>query len=273
MSQESHKGGCRLNRSTALIAIALIGAAGGAESVCAQEVGFTVAPYLWVTSASANVTLGRTSTEVHKSFLDLIRESESAFAFSGYGAVHYGKWSFFLEGLYSRLTADTNVGPLPTNTRSVTSLLDFGLSYRMDVYGVPGSGGWATTLEPYVGGRYVNLSARIKGGVSGPVGNPLGIDVSKSFSGVDPIFGARLTTEIDSRWRVTFAGDVGGGAATKVTWSASGLVGYRFEMSGIYSTLWLGYRALGMNFDTGGTVPFRMNQVLHGPIIGSSFRF
>lgn len=245
----------------------------GADGARAQDLRFTVAPYLWVTSASANVSIGRTSTEIHKSFFDLIRESETAFAFSGYGAVHYGKWSFFVEGLYSRLTADTQVGPLPTSTRSTTSLLDFGLSYRLDLFGVPGSGGWAATLEPYVGGRYTNLTTHIKGGVSGPLGNPLAIDVKKTFSGVDPIFGARLTSEIDNRWRVTVAGDVGGGAATKVTWSASGLVGYRFEMSGIHSTLWLGYRALGTDFDTGGSLRFRMNQVLHGPIIGSTFRF
>lgn len=239
----------------------------------AQEVGFTVAPYLWITSVSANMAIGGASTQVNKSFVDLIRESETAFAFSGYGAVHYGNWSFFLEGLYSRLTADTNVGPLPAESRSITSVLDFGGSYRLGLFGVPRSGGWAMSLEPYVGGRYVNLSARIQSGFSGPAGGARAIDVTKSFSGVDPIFGARLVTEIDDRWRVTLASDVGGGAATNLTWSASGLLGYRFEMGGVVQTFWVGYKALGIDLNTGGSLPLRINQVLHGPIIGSSFRF
>lgn len=239
----------------------------------AQELSFTVAPYLWITSASASIAIGGASTQVNKSFVDLIRDSENAFAFSGYGAVHYGNWSFFLEGLYSRLTADTHVGPLPTQSRSITSLLDFGLSYRFGLFGVPQSGGWAMSLEPYVGGRYVNLSARIQGGFSGPLGGARAIDVHKSFSGVDPIFGARLMTEIDQHWRVTLAGDVGGGAATNLTWSASGLLGYRFQLGGVVSTFWVGYKALGIDLNTGGNLPLRVNQVLHGPIVGSSFRF
>ncbi|MFO0986777.1 MAG: hypothetical protein U1F37_05355 [Alphaproteobacteria bacterium] len=260
-------------RIAAVFGLALGSIGMAPNSASAESVSFTVAPYLWVTSASANIAIGGASTQIHKSFFDLLRESETAFAFSGYGAVHYGNWSFFLEGLYSRLTADTNLGPLPTQTRSITSLLDFGLSYRLGMVGVPGSGGWAMSLEPYVGGRYVNLSTRIQGGFAGPAGGARTIDVNKSFSGVDPIFGARLMTEIDQRWRVTLAGDVGGGAATNLTWSASGLLGYRFEMGGVVSTLWLGYKALGIDLNTGGNLPLRVNQVLHGPVIGSSFRF
>nr|WP_281720695.1 hypothetical protein [Nitrosomonas nitrosa] len=263
----------RTTKFAAGLFFALGSTAASPNAAHSQDVSFTVAPYLWITSASARIAIGGASTQVNKSFVDLIRESESAFAFSGYGAVHYGNWSFFLEGLYSRLTADTNVGPLPTQTRSITSLLDFGLSYRFGLFGVPRSGGWAMSLEPYVGGRYVNMSTRIQGGFSGPLGGARAIDANKSFSGVDPIFGARLMTEIDHRWRVTLAGDVGGGAATNLTWSASGLLGYRFEMGGVVSTLWLGYKAQGIDLNTGGNLPLRINQVLHGPVIGSSFRF
>ena len=260
-------------RFAILLGLALAACAGAPASSRAEGISFTVANYLWITSISANIAIGPTSTHVDKSFIDLLKETETAIAFSGYGAVHYGNWSFFLDGLYSRVTADTSVGPLATQTRGVTSLLDFGLSYRLGLLGVPQSGGWALMLEPYVGGRYINLSTRISGGRSGPFGGPLVIDVHKTFSGVDPIFGARLTAEVDPRWRLSLAADVGGGAATKLTWSASGLVGYRFEMGGIFSTLWVGYKALGLDLNSGGPLPLRVNQVLHGPVVGSSFRF
>jgi len=255
-------------RFAALLGLALAASAGSKGLARAESVSFTVAPYLWITSISADVAIGPNSTHVEKSFVDLLKESETAFAFSGYGAVHYGNWSFFLDGLYTRLTADSSVGPIPTETRSISSLLDFGLSYRLGLAGVPQSGGWAMWLEPYVAGRYINISGRIKG-----AGGPLAIDVTKSFSGVDPIFGARLTAEVDNRWRFTLAGDVGGGVATKVTWSASGAIGYRFEMGGIVQTMWVGYKALAIDLNSGGSVPLRVNQVLHGPFVGSSFRF
>jgi hypothetical protein len=250
-------------------AIALAAAAPPAR---AEAPSFTVAPYVWITSVSASLSIGETSTSINKSFIDILKSTEKAFAFSGYGAVHHGNFTFFVEGLYSRLKAETNAGFVPVTAISETDLVDFGLSYRFDIAGEPGSGGFSLAVDPYLAGRYVGLYTRITSrGRFAANGQPL-IDVQRSWTGVDPVFGVRFTAELDRRWRLTVAGDVGGGAAQSITWSASGLVGYRFEIAGIYQTAWLGYKALSIDLNA-GSQGLRIRQVLHGPVFGASFRF
>jgi hypothetical protein len=239
----------------------------------AESPTFTVAPYVWITSVSASLNVGNVSTSVNKSFIDILKSTERVFAFSGYGAVHHGNFTFFLEGLYSRIRAETNAGFIPVTTKSESGLMDFGLSYRFDVAGEPGSGGFSLSVDPYLAARYVGLYTRITSrGRFAANGRPL-IDVERSWTGLDPVFGVRISAELDRRWRLTMAGDVGGGAAQSITWSASGLVGYRFEMGGIYQTVWLGYKALSIDLNAGGANGLRIRQVLHGPVFGASFRF
>ncbi|MCP4402668.1 MAG: hypothetical protein GY801_35850, partial [bacterium] len=66
--------------------------------------------------------------------------------------------------------------------------------------------------------------------------------------------------------------DVGGfGVGSDLTWSVSSFLGYQFTP--LFS-LWGGYRALGVDYQTGsGTDVFKYDMTMSGPIIGLGFSF
>ena len=91
-------------------------------------------------------------------------------------------------------------------------------------------------------------------------------------SWVDPIVGARTSIHLNKQWLVDLRGGVGGfGAASTNTWDAMGVVGYNFWEN---ATLLAGYRAVGLNYESGsGRDNFKVNATLHGPIVGLSLTF
>lgn len=167
------------NRS--LLSLTRVGSAAGAVALLAeglaaraQEVSFTIAPYIWFTGISADLTIGSNSTSASASFIDLVENSETLIGFAGYGAVHWGNWSFYLDGLWSRVTADASVGPIPVEVRTTTSVLDFGLAYRFPISQPSAqTGQWGFAIEPYVGGRYSKLSSSSFGGYARPPGSAI----------------------------------------------------------------------------------------------------
>jgi hypothetical protein len=214
--------------------------------------------------------------------LDLVKSSESLVGLMGYADVRYGNWIFFVDGFYSRITDEKAIPlgrlfrELPLELKMRTASVDFALGYRIPlVEPAPGVTSWRAAIEPYVGGRFTWLETKITGSTvsSGPLGTVIAVDEKASSSGVDPIFGAWFYFEMPEGFRVALKGDVGGfGAYTDLTWSAMGLLGWRFSMGGIHTTAWAGYKALSLDKEsTAGTV--RINQILHGPVIGMSFRF
>jgi hypothetical protein len=71
---------------------------------------------------------------------------------------------------------------------------------------------------------------------------------------------------------VSLRGDVGGfDVGSKFTYNAVGLVGY--NISPVVS-VWLGYRVLGVNYESGsGFNKFKLDVTFYGPITGIIFRF
>jgi len=70
-------------------------------------------------------------------------------------------------------------------------------------------------------------------------------------------------------------GDIGGfGAASDLTWSATGVVGFDFELCELPMTVFAGYRAIAHDYSKGsGADRFVWDVVLHGPILGFSIQF
>ena len=66
------------------------------------------------------------------------------------------------------------------------------------------------------------------------------------------------------------AGSGGFGAGSQFTWQAVGLVGYKFHIGTVATTLFAGYRALSQDFQSSD---FEWDMVVHGPLIGINFAF
>lgn len=88
---------------------------------------------------------------------------------------------------------------------------------------------------------------------------------------VDPVVGLRTLYDLGEKMRLQTQVDVGGGGGNDFTWQAMLNLGY--QPSDGYS-LWLGYRAIGLDFDeSGGRNRFGGDVTLHGPAAGVAFHF
>jgi hypothetical protein len=183
------------------------------------------------------------------------------------------KWTAYVDGVYDKIGVDNVSGPVGLADIDVTTelgIVDFGLMYRL--YECPASEGEGgaprvTTLDGYVGGRFQTVSLELD-----PANFP-SVDHDKSW--VDPIVGAKVGYPFGDRWVLRVWGDIGGfGVASDLTWSATGLLGYQFQLFGLDTELVGGYRAIGTDYSSGsGTNKFVWDVVMHGPIIGLTFDF
>ena len=94
-------------------------------------------------------------------------------------------------------------------------------------------------------------------------------------AGDDPIVGVKVRQPITQNLHLDLWGDVGGfGVESDFTWSATGVLGYDFEMFSIHSTVYGGYRAIGWDYQQGhGRDRFEWDVILHGPTLGLLMRF
>ena len=129
------------------------------------------------------------------------------------------------------------------------------------------------TVDTFFGARYTYLDTKIdfEGVFSSLINN---IDEDKSWW--EPLIGARTIWDLNKRWVLTLAGDMGGVAfGSDFAWSASGLIGYQFSLFGEDNArVFAGYRALSQDYKDGsGDDKFEWDVTLHGPILGLGIRF
>ncbi|MFC7478008.1 hypothetical protein ACFQS7_26920 [Dankookia sp. GCM10030260] len=201
---------------------------------------------------------------IDNSFVDTLRQADSALSFMGRGELRRGRLGLFLDGIYTRLAYDdVRAGPLTLDATSVLGVLEFGAAYEVadGPWRMGGRDDWA--LDVLAGGRWTHLKtevslARFPSGVS-------------TTDWVDPFGGLRLRGQLGERWEVSLRGDVGGGTGgSRFAWQAGAFVGYRFEMFGLQSAAVLGYRALSQDFRSAKLV---WDTTLYGPVLGLSIRF
>lgn len=259
----------RVGTVLGLVVITLTGA--GSPAALAQDIGLSVTPYLWVPFSSTKTTINGHTVNGTASTGDRIEWSTSVIGAGGQIELRYGDWAAFVDGFWGRITDTATLrGAFPVKTKLEGALIDFGVSYRFALTEAKKPAGEnAIWLEPYIGGRYIPLSYSIKGETSGV------IDVKRTFSGADPIFGGRLIMTLGEDWRFMLGGDIGGfGVYSNFTWSAIGMASYRFGIGDIFATALLGYKAVGLDIDsTRGGIAINLKQVLHGPVIGMTFKF
>ena len=81
-----------------------------------------------------------------------------------------------------------------------------------------------------------------------------------------------MRLKLSDKFSLSLRGDVGGfDVGSQFTYDAIGFVGY--DISRVTS-IWLGYRVLGVNYESGsGFSKFKYDVTMYGPGLGVAFRF
>lgn len=259
------------NYKLALAALALLtGAApAAAQSTDAADTGdrwlVRVAPYLWATSLDGNATVKGIKSDVDVSFSDILEDLSLAGMLLA--DVQKNRFGVAVNGVFARLSPDSEVGPIKIDTTS--DMVQLGVApyyrvvdwaYRMSPSGKP----LRLVVEPEVGFRLTYLRAELDVRNGGP-------SVDDSESWVDPLIGSRFGIDLSVRWNLTAETNVGGfGVGSDLAWNVQGFVGYRTSLFGMPTTLAAGYRALHQDYDHDD---FEWDVTMNGPVLGAVLRF
>jgi len=227
-----------------------------------------VAPYLWGLSLNGDAQVGDKTADVDVSFSDILDDIN--IGAMGFIDGRKDRIGYFINPIYSRLTAKENVDGEKIDVTNDSAILAIGGYYRWIDTSVSGRNGGGTgrlVVEPYGGVRwtYLRVEVDVEGEGQG--------DESENW--LDPIIGSRLMYVWDSRWDVALAADVGGfGIGSDSAWNMHLLVGYRLQFFGRDAIIRGGYRALHQEYETGsGRSTFKWDVTQEGPIAGIALKF
>jgi hypothetical protein len=235
----------------------------GAEAA-SDEWEFTVAPYAWMAGIDGDIAIRGQKADVDVSFGDILDNVD--FAFMLHTEARKGKWGFFFQPEYLKVSSDEKLGPrrnINVDVEIETWIVEFGGFYRAGLWG-----GNRSYLDLLLGGRYWNLSTEMD--VSIPVIG-IAVDRDSDIDIIDPFVGLRFRTYLTDKVLLSLRGDIGGfgisDSTSDVTWQAIGLFGYDISER---STIFAGYRGLGIDYDEDD---IGLDLSFHGPIIGFAYRF
>lgn len=225
----------------------------------AGEWAFAISPYFWAAGLSGDIAQFGLPATVHISpdFGDILKNLD--FAAMVIGEARKGRVSFLGDILYSRVSVD---GGTPrgvvADRAAVTSetfagLLAVGYSVAMSGKG---------NLDLVAGARVWSVDTRVS--LTGGEVGALRVGDGKTW--VDALVGIRGRYNVTENIYLTGWGLVGGGGA-KVDWDVAAAIGYDFNE---HLSAVAGYRALGVNYNSGG---FTFDVVQQGPVIGVIARF
>lgn len=226
---------------------------------------FEVAPYLWAISLDGDAAImGGPGFDVDAPFSDTLSDADTLIGLMGHFELGKGKWSVFFTPAYSKVGYDDIItGYGSTDVEVETAWYEFGGAWRFHDDAIDGDEARRWTVDAIAGGRVTSLGIDIS-----PDAGP-GADDDKTW--IEPFIGLRTGVDLSPRFTLRFRGDIGGfGAGSDFAWQAVGLIGWKFVMFDIDSTLFAGYRALGQDYDSGG---FAWDVVAHGPVFGLAMRF
>jgi hypothetical protein len=228
----------------------------------ANEWSFTVAPYLWDVGL-----FGQPPVNVDMSFGDILDNLKFAGMLAA--EAHNGTWGVAGDLIYVSIadseTATRSVLGTPTSlslgvkTKSFTGTL-------MGEYRVIANPDM--TMDLMAGVRLWSVDNDISASLTFG-GTPVAaFSGSDGATWVDPMIGAKARFNTNSPWYFSAWGLIGGfGASADIDWDLFGSVGYQWNDK--LSTV-LGYRALGVNYSSGG---FVYDVVQQGPVLGMTYKF
>ena len=182
---------------------------------------------------------------------------EGAFTIN-FSGLHKSNFGFVFDFIYLDISADqdTDLGTgLDVGLKEIVS--QFAGTYRF--------GSEYHSFDAIAGIRYLNVEVDLDF-------KSLPISESEKTDILDPIIGGRYNWKFADKWNLRLYGDIGGfGVGSDFTWQALGVIDFwpwkHVGFSG-------GYRALNYRLeDNKGASKFELDLLLHGPILGLSFRW
>lgn len=254
--------------------LALVAAAAGvAEAQEKEPWEWTIAPYLWASDVSLDLTV-RDDTTIggNAAFRDLLDKVDSVFM--GHFEGRKGRWGLYLDTIYLDLSDSKSVsvgpggpilGDLTADAGMKMKLYDAGGLYRL------GETGGNLEFDLLVGVRYIDVDVDASLTLPGPgMGR---IDISTGPSETDLMLGARIIGRFAGRWHWALRGDTSFGG-TEGTYNGIATMGYTFGESGLF-TLTAGYRYASIDI-RGATPrgnPTGADVTMSGPVLGLIFNF
>lgn len=219
---------------------------------------FNLTPlYLWMANIEGDSTLGQRNNTTKVEFDEIFDKLEGVFSIN-FSGIHKSNFGFMLDYMYISVSGDkeTKLGP-GLNVGLTTKLLQLAGIYRF--------GSEQHAFGAVAGIRYYSVEVDVAFA-------RLPISLSAKEDLVDPIIGATYKWKIADKWNLNLYGDIGGfGIGSDFTWQALGVINFwPWKHVGFTG----GYRALNYQFEEEiAAKPFELELLIHGPILGVSFRF
>lgn len=259
---------------------------------------FRVTPYAWAPSVNGDVTVRGQSADIDMSFWNLFDSSnsgaelDSLAALMGYLEARRGPWGIYGDVVWGKFdfSGDTVTQRNPVANLNVSARANTGLNYEITMaesgltYELARRVGTssATALDVLGGARYWNQELDLSLAVDASVDlGKLGLEKSGSLavarSGtlewVDPIVGLRVRHQFAPGQELQFLGDIGGfGVGSDLTWQLFGGYGFDLWQSNLHGVI--GYRALAVDYGEDNSASRNnLDLIMHGPVVGLSFRW
>lgn len=212
-----------------VLVIAVILVAGAHAAHAGDRWQWSLTPYIWATDISENLVVGGQAVGGQDTeFKDLVDMLDSSLQlhFEGIG----GRWGLFADVMYSDIS-DSETGEYEIvrfDAEIEETVVETGAVWR--------PGGRSGRFDLLLGGRLfaVDEDYRLQVGQFEPFERA----IDERY--VDALIGARYHVPLSERWVISLRGDVSTGG-TDLTWTAQGLVGWRFGARR-NSAVFLGYR-------------------------------
>lgn len=218
---------------------------------------FNLAPfYLWAVNLEGDATVRGINNLVDLKFDDIFDNLEEAFIIH-FEALHENTWGFLVDIDYLNISQTGQIAISEIDLTVKETIAEFDWFYRItrEVH----------QFDIVAGLRYNNVKLKYDF-ISLPFSNNM------RENWLDPIVGVRYRYQPGSQWGLQLRGDIGGfGVGSDFTWQTIGLIDYQPWK---YVSLIGGYRALSLDYETGGgRNKFEYDVIIHGPVLGINFRW
>jgi hypothetical protein len=248
-------------------------APGMLEPVQQSEFEVLASPYLWLISLEGTATIKGQSMKLDVNIFDIIKASDSIFAYQQHTEFRKGDWGGFFDLTFADLTIKQDgLGPIPGG-----AALQLGMQYlQIEAGGTYTLARWNSAsaqdlttfiLEALAGVRYTYQKIDMKLTLGGPQ-----INLSETIAFADPFIGVRARAEMPGGWEMFVRTDFGGfGVGSDFTWNGVALIGKKFKLGNWNLVGLFGYRALYQDYSKGsGANREALDLWVHGPLLAIS---